>query len=327
MMRFLSLLILMIALSATGCIQGGDYNNQDPTDDEDMVFVEVSGESQMDQTDEEASNDYVYKHRSTLAGGNDREKYIWELLRLSLEATLDEYGPYSIQEVSDINQVREDVELMHDSGVITIISDSLNESNLSNLDFIQVPLLRNILGYRVFLINEDLQGEFENIDSVESLYQYKFGIGYGWNDKLILEHSGIQVYEEEKYETLFRSLTEGNFEVFSRGVNEILGEYKVYKEIYPSIHIEENIMLYYPLPRYFWFSRSEEGQMLKRRVEKGLAVIIEDGRFYSLFDEYFSESLELLNLRERTIIELENPVYREEFDEMDMKYRYDPLSE
>jgi len=268
---------------------------------------------------------YIYRHRSTMEKGNDREQYIWEVLRLSLEATVDDFGPYEIEPVDEINQIRDDVELIHNTGMITIISDSLNEMNLKELDQIQVPLMCNLLGYRVFFIRADRQDDFDHIAEAEDLKSYKFGIAFGWNDKIILEHSGYKVHEEEIYGSLYRGLESGIFDIFSRGVNEVQGEYQTYKESYPKLHIEENILLYYPLPRYFWFSKTEYGQKLKNRVEVGLNRIIEDGTFYQLFDEYFAETLETLDLDDRILIELENPIYDKNFEAIDLKYRYNPL--
>lgn len=270
---------------------------------------------------------YVYVHRVTSSGGNDREKFIWEVLRLSLEATLEDYGPYDIRGYENINQVREDIELIKDTGKITIISDSLNENNLQNLERIPFPILRNILGYRVFFIKAERQDEFRTIHDNAALESYSFGIALGWNDKIILEHAGLEVYEETNYETLYRALEEGYYDIFSRGVNEIIGEYETYKDQYPDLHIEDSILLYYPLPRYFWFSKSERGLFLKERVEVGLKRIAEDGTFYELFDSYFAEMLKELNLEKRTLIRLENPIYKEAFDKEDTPYRFSPLED
>lgn len=321
-MRKLVVLIfsLMMILTAS-CASLEPEEVQVQVNEDSDTALSINGED----TDKQTEFEYVYKHRSTLSSGNDREKYIWEVLRMSLEATVEDYGAYEIVEVENINQVREDVELMDNTGLITVISDSLNDNNIENLDFVQVPLLRNLLGYRVFFINKIRQDEFETVTDSESLKPFKFGIAYGWNDKIILEHSGYEVYEEEKYEALYRSLMEGNFDIFSRGVNEIVGELDAYHEAYPDLHIEENILLYYPLPRYFWFSKSDEGAFLKARVEVGLSRIIDDGSFYELFDSYFAEDLKTLDLDQRILIELENPVYKDEYKENDQRYRFNPF--
>ena len=321
-----SILLMIALLIVMSC--GVDVNDDHAVEENTTTpQSEVVIENQTESPENSKVNydEYVYKHRSTLESGNDREKYIWEVLRLSLEATKEDYGSYQIVEVENINQIREDVELIHDTGLITVMSDSLNEANLSQLNHIQFPLLRNLLGYRVFMIKAGRQDEFYQIGDSETLKNYSFGVAYGWNDKIILEHSGYSVYEEAKYESLFRSLMEENFDIFSRGVNEVIGEIETYKDEYPELHVEESILLYYPLPRYFWFSKTDEGDLLRLRVEVGLQRIIEDGSFYELFNAYFSDALNELNLEDRLLIEMENPMYGAEFDELDKVYRFNPF--
>jgi|GEM_PF-1483656 len=316
-MRSKSILLILFSIFFLSC---SIESNEAPDLSEDMINDTI-----IEKSENEERIDYVYKHRSEMKHGNDREKYIWDLLRLSLEATVDDYGPYEMKGVEDINQIREDVELINNTGRITIISDSLNEDNLNNLDRIEVPLLRNLLGYRVFFIKEDRQNEFDEVRDLNGLRKFSFGIGAGWNDKIILDHAQITVYEENKYEALYRSLDNNHYDVFSRGVNEILGEYEAYKEDYPNLKIEDNLLLFYPLPRYFWFSKSDHGQMLRDRVDVGLKRIIENGQYYELFSSYYAKDLELLNLNERVLVELENPIYTDEINNVDALYRYNPI--
>lgn len=268
---------------------------------------------------------YVYRHRDSATGGNDRESYIWEVMEAALEATVSDYGDYQIELVHDINQEREDYELFNDTGVITVISDSLNQNNIDNLSVIHFPVLRNILGYRVFLIDGARQEEFEKIKTLDDLKPYQFGIGLGWNDKIVLEHSGLKVYEEREYQLLFKDVSTGVIDIFSRGVNEVMGEYETYSSDYGNLKIDDNILLYYPLPRYYWFSKSAHGDKLRERLEEGLKRIEENGTFYEIFDKYFAEDIKKLNLGDRTLIRLENPIYSEEYEKIDERYRFNPL--
>lgn len=267
----------------------------------------------------------IYRHRDTAAGGNDREAYIWHVMDAALKATEVDYGSYAIETVADINQEREDYELIEDTGVITVISDSLNQNNLDNLSRLEFPIIKGLLGYRVFFIDENRKEEFATIKTLEDLKAFQFGIGLGWNDKIVLEHAGIAVYEEAEYAMLFRDVTHGVFDIFSRGINEILGEYEVYGKQYENLAIEDHVLLYYPLPRYFWFSQSENGQRLKARLDVGLKRIVEDGTLDKIFESYFLEGMEVLNLKNRTLIELENPFYTDEFKMQDTPYLYNPF--
>lgn len=281
--------------------------------------------SNTSNTENAESPDYIYKHRDTAAGGNDREAYIWETMEAALEATVSDYGPYEIQLVQDINQEREDYELINNTGLITVISDSLNQNNLENLSRLNFPVMRDLLGYRVFLIDRNRKEEFSKIKTVEDLKKYQFGIGIGWNDKRILEHAGLKVYEEAEYKMLFKDVSEGVIDIFSRGINEVVGEYEVYSKEYDNLMIEETVLLYYPLPRYFWFSKSSDGDKLKGRLDEGFKRIVKNGKLDEIFDRYFKEDLNKLNLKDRILIRLENPIYTKGYEESDKPYLYDPL--
>lgn len=276
--------------------------------------------------EETAENqDYVYKHRDTAAGGNDREAYIWEAMEAALKATVSDYGSYEIQLVQDINQEREDYELINNTGLITVISDSLNQNNLDHLSRLDFPVMRDLLGYRVFLIDKKNKEAFATIKTVEDLKQYQFGIGIGWNDKGILEHAGLKVYEEAEYKMLFKDVSEGVIDIFSRGINEVVGEYDVYSKAYDNLVIEETVLLYYPLPRYFWFSKSPQGDKLKERLDEGFSRIVANGKLDDIFERYFKDDLSRLNLKNRVLIKLENPLYTREYEESDKPYNYYPL--
>jgi len=287
------------------------------------LYIDDTVENPTDDTS--AGFDYTYKHRSTNINSNDRERFIWEVLRLSLEATREEFGDYQIIPVEDINQVREDQVLYNDTGVVNIISDTIRQEHIDKITPINIPILRHLLGYRVFLIKEDNALKMSSIADIEDLREFSFGVGPGWGDKIILEASGIEVFVANDYESLFRHLSSGHFDIFSRGVNEILGEYDNKIKEYPDMFIDDNVLLYYPLTRYFWFADSFEGDKLRERVSWGIDEIIKDGSFYKLFDEYFKDDLEKLKLDERVIIRIENPLYTEEYRLNDEDYIYDPF--
>ncbi len=65
--------------------------------------------------------------------------------------------------------------------------------------------------------------------------------------------------------------------------------------------------------------------MLKERVDVGLKRIIDNGQYYDLFNNYYAEDLKALKLRERTLIELENPIYTDDIENIDAIYRYNPI--
>lgn len=90
--------------------------------------------------------------------------------------------------------------------------------------------------------------------------------------------------------------------------------------------IEKKILLYYPLPTYFWFANSSEGSTLAHRVEEGFKKIMKDGSYKKIFDKYYSDKISLLNLKERHIFRIENHLLPENVPFKNTDYWYDPLS-
>ena len=71
--------------------------------------------------------------------------------------------------------------------------------------------------------------------------------------------------------------------------------------------IESELLLYYPLPVYFWFARTDEGRMRARRVEEGMHTLIADGTLDRLFAEEYAATIEQLGLERRRMLMIANP--------------------
>jgi hypothetical protein len=58
------------------------------------------------------------------------------------------------------------------------------------------------------------------------------------------------------------------FNPFQRSAVEVIAEFDQRKGSMPDLHIEKDILFYYPLPMYFWFSKSKEGKRLAYRAQE-----------------------------------------------------------
>jgi hypothetical protein len=120
-------------------------------------------------------------------------------------------------------------------------------------------------------------------------------------------------------------LQAGRFDLFSRGINEIGEELQAGRALDPNLAIEQNLMLYYPLPRYFFFARTEDGERLAKRVEAGLQLLMENGQFETLYQKFKRQMLSGLNLSGRRVLRLENPTVSDQTPQSRREYR-DTLS-
>ncbi|WP_175561585.1 transporter substrate-binding domain-containing protein [Vibrio aerogenes] len=170
---------------------------------------------------------------------------------------------------------------------------------------IRIPLRKGILGYRVFLIKAADQKKFSAITSVNQLKQMKAGQGATWLDSDILASNGFNVEVGFSYEGLFKMLGIGRFDYFPRGINEVYIELQQRKNQHPDIDVEKTLLIYYPLPKYFFVNK--ENKYLANRIERGLKIMIKDGSFEKIFMKYNKFYIDAIRMDKRRIFKIDNP--------------------
>ena len=253
-----------------------------------------------------------------------RYLYHWEVLRTALEDTVASFGPYRMVSAGFMTEQRQTFELEHATGKLTVMYLSTTPELERTLVPVRIAVDRNLSGYFVYLIRKGDQGVFSSIETVDDLRKFSHGLGLGWIDVGILRSDGFKVVTGSSYDGLFEMLINRRFDCFPRSGVEIIGEYEERKARMPDLHIEETLLLYYPLPMYFWFSRTEEGRRLAARAEEGLQVMIRNGTFDAIFDRYFRSNIERLHLKSRRIFRVENPNLGPETPLGDRRLWFDP---
>lgn len=171
---------------------------------------------------------------------------------------------------------------------------------------IRIPVLKGLLGYRLFLIRRH---DIEKFDQIESLYQLqtlKAGLRQQWSTTDAMTRLGFQIVTGSNYEGLFTMLMANRFDYFPRGVNEIFREYDLRSCDLPDIVIEPSLALYLPQPTYIFVSKNTP--RLAQRIETGLRHMIQDGSFDKLFGVYHESSIQQAELANRKIFRVENPL-------------------
>ena len=257
--------------------------------------------------------------------GDTRYDYYWELLAGALAITEPDFGPYHIsQSRLPMTESRELAELETHSGTITILVHGNVSDYEQRLLPIRFPLDKGLLGYRVFLIRGEEQSKFDVVNSLDELRHYTIGQGQGWGDVTILRHAGLNVVEGESYEGLFGMLAAGRFDLFSRGVVEVGDELSRQKGDHPELAIERHLMLYYPLTRYFYVTRSAAGEALARRISTGLERMLKDGSFDRMFQAFKSPFEREIGFSNRLLIRIDNPLETPETPLDRQELWYDP---
>jgi hypothetical protein len=248
--------------------------------------------------------DFLVKYPAV--GESDTRMYEYELLHKAMDKTIDKYGPYRIQlSKSFYNPQRAEIQLKKG---IEVNIDGLTLSNVARKEEyipIPFPLMKGVLGYRIFLIHQKDREKFSNIKTLDELKHLRVGQGLGWGDVPIFKHNGIKVITGKDYNSLFDMLVAGRFDYFSRGIGEALPEYNRNKGRLPDLWIEETILLYYPYPVYFFVNK--QYPKLAQRVEHGLLMMLKDGSFDEYFLKYHEPMLREARIEDRRLFTIDNP--------------------
>jgi ABC-type amino acid transport substrate-binding protein len=253
-----------------------------------------------------------------------RYLYHWTILRMALEKTRPKWGDYVMVASERMSEQRQQLELMNATGKLSVMYLGTTPEFERKLVGIHIPVDKNLGGYCVFLIRDGEQARFAHVRTVDDLRKFTYGLGLGWIDVGILRANRFNVVTGSSYDGLFDMLAAKRFDVFLRAAPEVLDEYEKQKGRENRLAIEKTILFYYPLPMYFWFPNTEEGRRLAARAEEGMRMMIADGTYDRIFDEYQRHKIQTLRLKERKLFAITNPNVGPETPFGDKRLWFDP---
>lgn len=266
----------------------------------------------------------TYIHHPPESARDVRYVYQWEVLRTALEKTKGEWGPYRLVASEVMTERRQAYELRNATGALTVMYLGTTPDFERELVPVRIPIDRSLGGYGVFLVRAGEQARFDAVRGLDDLRQFTFGLGQGWIDVEILRSNRFRVVTGSSYDGLFEMLVNRRFDVFLRGAVEILDEYEPRKAELRDLRIEDSLILYYPLPMYFWFAKTPEGRRLAERAEAGLRIMLADGSYDEIFDRFQRSKIERLHLKTRTVYRIDNPFLGPETPLADRRLWFDP---
>jgi len=252
-----------------------------------------------------------------------RNNDLIEILTTALEKTIPEYGSFLIGPASQVmNEARQQDSLLRSININVWWSSTTEEKEELFLP-VRIPLRKGLLGYRISFIAKEKQSLIDNISTHDDLKDYTIGQGIGWGDVDVYRANNLQV-AVANYENLFKMINYNRIDLFPRGIGEIFAEYKNNKDTLPNLAIEKNLLIYYPWPYYFFFNKSDSE--LARRVESGIRMMISDGSFDVIFQQYNSDAIKEANIESRRIIQIDNPFVPESTPLSDKSLWFNPFS-
>lgn len=244
------------------------------------------------------------RHRQPDHAQDQRSGYFVGILRLALDKTEAEYGPYKlIASENPINQERSFMMVSHNRLDITWgMTSKMRE--LRTLP-IRIPLMKGLLGYRVLLINKKRHLELKDVDTLDELRRHVMIQGNGWPDVDILRNNAIPVRTHTEYVGLFRMLAMNRVDFFPRSIAEVWLEMEL--SLSQDLKLQDGLVLQYVSPIYFFVP--PDRLEVAERVRTGLEQAVTDGSFdrYIQNRPELKKALNLLNNTDYTLIKLQGP--------------------
>ncbi len=230
-----------------------------------------------------------------------------DLIKLALEKTTAEFGPYTMIPVEpEANTLRALSDIIQNRYGNMVLEQSYDpELDNSQLTFIPIPIDSGINGYRICFVSPAKQKEIAKVDQLNQLKKFTIAQGVGWTDSKILKANDLNVLELSNYANIFKMVVSNRVDLFCRGANQIEPEMQHFKHLH-TLDFDKTFVLMYDAPRFFYIH--QKNQAAKARIEKGLNIAFKDGSLKLLWEQHHRKTIDYVDLSKRKIIRLENPL-------------------
>lgn len=232
---------------------------------------------------------------------NEKNQLILDVLKLALSKSSKNFS-YIENDNPNVNLFRNKSGL--DNGELSVLWAGTSQWLEKELLPIRIPVLKGLLGHRIFIIRRQEQPKFSNIKRLIELTKLKAGQGTFWEDTRVLKSNNFNVITINKYQNLFPMLAGKRFDFFPRAIYEPWVELNDYPTL--DLVVEEKLLLIYPFAMYFFVAK--DNLNLAKQIESGFEKAINDGSFDRLFfnNSMIKNALQKANLQDRLVFRLTN---------------------
>lgn len=231
----------------------------------------------------------------------EKEQILYDILALALSKSAPSMSLSTLPEVLNEAQLVSEVE----SESVDVMWSGGDKEKDDRLQAVRIPVLKGLLGHRIFLIREQDKARFATIQTFEDLLEFEAGQGRFWGDTQILKSADIPTVTTIKYKNLFPMLEGGRFDYFPRALHEPFIEAENHKHL--DLVVDSNVMLVYPYAMYFYVNKNDK--RLHNLIYRGFEMAIEDGSYDELFfsNSMIQDVLTKANIAQRTVFRVGNP--------------------
>ncbi len=243
-----------------------------------------------------------------------RQTYELELLQACLAETRETYGQNSLTvDPADYATAAEEGAVFEQGTDILVTVAGNTKFEGKHKIVIHKPLTKGLLGFRLLMVCSESLAKFEKMSELSELKKASFGVPQTWADAEMFRQNDCNVVEKGGYDEMFSQLKDGLYDYVTLGANEIEEAFSARVSPQDGIHIEPTSLIYYPFPLVFYVNADKPE--LAERIALGLDLIRENGQHNVLFEKHHGNVVERLNLKNRKIFSLNNPMLPAEMND------------
>ncbi|QJR81550.1 amino acid ABC transporter substrate-binding protein [Alteromonas pelagimontana] len=231
------------------------------------------------------------------AGTSPFYNYVVELLQMTMDVTSDQYGKAVLVANAEPTVQERQLRNLQDKYLdVTWSVTSFERERYSQA--VYVPIAAGLFGKRLAIIRKnDLR--FNSPLPLNKLQKLIAVQEESWPDTTILRSSGFNVIGAP-YLPAFKMLKKKFVDYYPRGVLEI--GYELENPLHTALTLEPHLVIVYPSAMFFFVSKNNI--LLAERLEKGLNLLIENGKLQHLLhsQEFYQHAQEQLKSRVQYII-------------------------
>ncbi len=232
-----------------------------------------------------------------------REALILDVLKLVISKS-DRADKYTYESLAEVVTEKRGINMIK-SGRLDVTWVGVQEQYANAMLPIRIPVLKGLLGHRIFIIREGDQAKFDKVKTLEDLRRIPLGQALFWGDTAILKANKMNVVAPVRYASLMPMLARGRFDFFPRALHEPFSEVKREKDLH--LAVEDSVLIIYPFAMYFYVHL--DNKRLAMDIEQGFRRAIADGSYDALFFNHplIKEAFSQTDLKNRKVFHLQNP--------------------
>lgn len=217
------------------------------------------------------------------------------------------------------SNLKEEEEVRSQSGKVNMLYRGASEEHEKNFISVPFPIYMGLLGIRAAFIHKSQANRFMHINDLSDLQSVKIVQGRYWMDTRILKQNQFSIHTPP-FASMIRMVNRGRADAFMRGIHEIYPEFQKYKNEYPFVLIDENILLSYRMPVVLYLNKTEK--KLQETLQLTLKKLFDSGEYQRFFlgHSQIKGLIEQIHPKKRKVFRIENPFLPQQYTSLPDSY-------